>query len=182
MKVIQTGFEGLVELYPQNFEDQRGYFFEIYNEAKYSDLGFNWNFIQDNQSFSKKNVVRGLHFQKEPHAQDKLVMAINGKILDVVVDLRTDSPTFGKHYKAILDGKTHNQLFIPKGFAHGFAALEDSIFLYKCTDIYHKASESGIIWNDPELGIEWEIDTPIISEKDEELPTFQAFKDSVGLS
>jgi len=182
MEVLKTGFEGLVQVIPQTYEDPRGYFFEIYSEERYRETGLHWTFVQDNQSYSRQGVLRGLHFQKEPHAQGKLVMAISGKILDIAVDLRSDSATFGKYFRVVLDGKQHNQLFIPPGFAHGFLALEDSVFLYKCTQPYVKEADAGIIWNDPELDIDWGIKDPLVSEKDTQLPSFDTYKKSVGLS
>ncbi|HZB13774.1 MAG TPA: dTDP-4-dehydrorhamnose 3,5-epimerase, partial [Chryseolinea sp.] len=129
-----------------------------------------YSFVQENQSFSKKGVVRGLHFQQPPYAQAKLVTALTGKVLDVVVDLRPTSETFKQTYYCLLESSKRNMLLIPEGFAHGFAALEDSIFFYKCSSPYNKRSESGIRWNDPELKIDWKIENPIISAKDSELP------------
>lgn len=174
MKVRQTSIEGLVELFPNVFEDERGLFFESYNEASFEALGLPSRFVQDNQSFSVKGVLRGLHFQNAPHAQGKLVRVISGKVLDIAVDLREGSPTFGKYETFLLDAELNNLAYIPEGFAHGFVALEDSIFSYKCTNGYNKASESGLIWNDPDLNIDWGISKPIVSSKDQILPTFQA--------
>jgi dTDP-4-dehydrorhamnose 3,5-epimerase len=182
MIINKTKLEGLIELIPSVFNDERGYFFELYQFQKFSELGLNVSFVQDNQSFSKKNVLRGLHFQREPHEQGKLVTAITGKVLDIAVDLRIDSPTFGKYEKIILDSQIHNMVYIPEGFAHGFSALEDSIFFYKCTTFYNKASDDGIRWDDKELNIDWEADIPLISEKDKSLPTFAEFKHRVGLT
>lgn len=173
MKVRQTSINGLVELFPSIFEDERGFFFESYNDSVFEKLGLPTGFVQDNQSFSVKGVLRGLHFQNAPHAQGKLVRVISGKVLDVAVDLRKNSPTFGKYETFLLDGKLHNIAYIPEGFAHGFVALEDSIFSYKCTNGYNKASESGLIWNDPDLNIDWGVSNPIVSSKDQILPTFQ---------
>ncbi|WP_128542998.1 dTDP-4-dehydrorhamnose 3,5-epimerase [Larkinella soli] len=173
MLVRKTSMEGLVELRPRIFEDERGLFFESYNEAIFESLGLPTGFVQDNQSFSVKGVLRGLHFQNRPYAQGKLVRVISGKVLDVAVDLREESPTFGKYETFLLDAALHNMAYIPEGFAHGFVALEDSVFSYKCTNVYHKASESGIIWNDPDLDIDWGVSNPIISEKDQQLPVFQ---------
>ena len=172
MQVKETGIKGLVEFIPPVFPDERGWFFEFYKEEILKKHGIPTCFPQENISFSKKGVIRGLHFQRPPYAQGKLVTVIRGKVMDVVVDLRAGSSTFGKVYYCVLDGEKHNALMVPEGFAHGFAALEESIFHYKCTNIYSKAHESGIVWNDPELKIEWPVDKPSISEKDQQLPTF----------
>lgn len=172
MQVKETGIKGLVEFIPPVFPDERGWFFEFYKEEILKKHGIPTGFPQENISFSKKGVIRGLHFQRPPYAQGKLVTVIKGKVMDVVVDLRTGSPTFGKVYYCVLDGEKHNALMVPEGFAHGFAALEESIFHYKCTNVYSKAHESGIVWNDPELKIEWPVEKPSISEKDQQLPTF----------
>lgn len=170
---IQTGFAGLIEIVPAVFPDDRGFFFESYRTEWNKYLGDNLSFPQENQSYSKKGVIRGLHFQRPPYAQAKLVRVISGKVLDVVVDLRRESATFGKSYSVILDSQRHNQLFVPEGFAHGLAALEDSVFFYKCSAIYNKNSETGIQWNDPELSIQWPFENPIVSEKDHALPSLQ---------
>lgn len=180
MHVRQTAIEGLIELTPRVFEDERGHFFESYNKPLFASLGLSMDFVQDNQSFSVKGVLRGLHMQNEPHAQGKLVRVITGQVLDVAVDLRPDSPTFGQHETFLLDAKIGNMAYIPEGFAHGFVALEDSIFSYKCTDVYNKGAESGIIWNDPDLNINWGITDPIVSEKDQELkPLREVFPHAV---
>ncbi len=179
MEFKETPISGLIEIYPRIFEDERGFFFESFQEKALKEHGISANFVQDNQSFSAKGVLRGLHFQKAPYAQGKLVRVISGKVLDVAVDLRKDSPTFGHHYDVILDGEKNNMLYIPEGFAHGFVALEASVFFYKCTNYYHKASEGGIIWDDETLGIDWGYDAPLVSEKDRELQTFKAFKNSL---
>lgn len=171
MQIIQTGIEGLVEIIPAVFNDDRGWFFEFYKADRFISNGITYNFVQENQSFSKKGVIRGLHMQLEPHAQAKLVSVISGKVLDVVADLRAGSKTFGKVYYCELDAARHNMLMVPEGFAHGFAALEDSIFFYKCSNLYNKESETGVAWNDPELKIDWRVSNPIISEKDRILPT-----------
>jgi dTDP-4-dehydrorhamnose 3,5-epimerase len=173
MQVKETPFEGLVEIIPTVFNDDRGWFYEFYKEESYQAAGIRYNFVQENQSFSKKGVIRGLHMQLHPYAQAKLVTVIHGKVLDVVVDLRPGSPTFAKVYYCLLDGNRHNMLMVPDGFAHGFAALEDSIFFYKCSNAFHKPSEAGIIWNDPELKIDWQVKDPIVSEKDQQLPTLE---------
>ena len=167
--------EGLIEVFPRVFNDDRGYFFESFNQQNFYANGITAEFVQDNQSFSIKNVVRGLHFQNPPYAQGKLVRVIAGKVMDVVVDIRRNSPTFGQHAKFMLDSTLGNMLYVPPGFAHGFVALEDAVFSYKCTNLYNKVAESGIAWNDPTLNIDWEVSNPIISEKDIELPDFQNF-------
>lgn len=175
MTIKETGFQGLVEISPNVFEDDRGFFFEAYNREVFTKHGLNYDFVQDNQSFSIKGVVRGLHMQLPPYAQAKYVKVITGKVLDVVVDMRPESKTYGKVYYCTLDSKLNNSLLIPEGFAHGFAALEDSIFSYKCSNVYNKASETGILWNDPTLNIDWGVENAIVSEKDLQLPTFEEF-------
>jgi len=176
MEFKETPIKGLIEIYPRIFEDERGLFFESFHEKKLHENGINAKFVQDNQSFSTKGVLRGLHLQKAPFAQGKLVRVISGKVLDVAVDLRKNSPTFGESYSVVLDSGKNNMLFIPEGFGHGFLALEDAVFFYKCTNYYDKASETGILWNDPELNIDWGTDQPIVSAKDQELLSFEAFK------
>lgn len=174
MQIRETSIAGLVELIPRIFEDERGAFFESYNEEAFQKAGLPTNFVQDNQSFSVKGVLRGLHYQNPPFAQGKLVRVIMGRVIDVAVDLRPESPTFGQYELFELDAKQNNMAYIPEGFAHGFAALEDSIFSYKCTNLYSKACEAGIIWNDASLNINWGIADPIVSGKDKDLPTFRA--------
>lgn len=173
MQVIQTDIDGLIELIPRVFEDERGHFFESYNKPLFASLGLPFDFVQDNQSFSTKGVLRGLHFQNEPFAQGKLVRVITGQVLDVAVDCRPESPTFGQYKTFLLDAKLANMAWIPEGFAHGFVALEDSIFSYKCTNIYNKQAEGGIRWDDPDLNIDWGITNPNVSEKDQILPTLR---------
>jgi dTDP-4-dehydrorhamnose 3,5-epimerase len=173
MEFRKTSIEGLIEVLPRIFGDERGYFLESYHKEAFSENGIPFDFVQDNQSLSSAGVLRGLHFQREPHSQGKLVRVIMGKAIDVAVDLRPGSPTFGKHEKFLLDAKTQNMVYIPTGFAHGFLALEQCLFTYKCTNFYNKASEGGIIWNDPDLGIDWGIENPNISQKDLELPQFK---------
>lgn len=176
MEIIETGIEGLLVLKPRVFEDSRGYFFESYNHEVFFKLGIKDSFIQDNQSMSMKNAVRGLHFQKAPHAQAKLVRVTNGKVIDVVVDIRTNSSTYGKVYSVELSLQNKLMMYIPIGFAHGFATLEDNtIFQYKCTDVYHPETEGGIFWNDTQLSVDWPVDNPIVSEKDTKLPLFKDF-------
>ncbi|MEO6685313.1 MAG: dTDP-4-dehydrorhamnose 3,5-epimerase [Dyadobacter sp.] len=173
MQIRETSIAGLVEIIPRVFQDDRGFFFESYNEELFKKLGLPTNFVQDNQSFSIKGVVRGLHFQNAPFAQGKLVRVISGRVLDVAVDIRPESPTFGKHEVFELRSDTNNMAYVPEGFAHGFVALEDSVFSYKCTNVYNKGAESGLLWNDPDLGIDWGVENPIVSEKDIILPTFK---------
>lgn len=175
MKFRETSIEGLTEIFPRVFNDDRGYFFESYQYEAFSKNGISEVFVQDNQSFSTKGVLRGLHLQLDPHAQGKLVRVISGKVLDVAVDVRPDSPTYGKHETFLLTAEEQNMVYVPPGFAHGFVTIEDAIFSYKCTNLYNKASESGIIWNDAELNINWGIENPNVSEKDEELLTFTEF-------
>lgn len=174
MQVRETTISGLVELFPRVFEDERGLFFESYNQQVFDSLGLPTHFVQDNQSFSVKGVLRGLHFQNEPFAQGKLVRVISGRVLDIAVDLRPHSPTFGQYEAFELDARRNNMVYVPEGFAHGFVALEDSIFSYKCTNVYHKAAESGIIWNDADLNIDWGIRSPIVSEKDQQLASLRS--------
>ncbi|NJX14036.1 dTDP-4-dehydrorhamnose 3,5-epimerase [Tamlana crocina] len=173
MKVEETNLKGCFVVTPRVFEDERGYFFETFNESVFQkETGVSVNFVQDNQSKSNKGVLRGLHFQTGTFAQAKLVRVVKGKVLDVCVDLRDGSATFGQHFSIVLDGEKHQQLFVPRGFAHGFVVLEDdTIFSYKCDNFYNKASESGIIYNDKSLDIDWGFpeDKLIISEKDKQL-------------
>ena len=173
MQIKQTGFDGLIELIPTVYHDDRGWFFEFYKESTLKPFGIDMHFPQENMSFSKKGVIRGLHFQRTPFGQAKLATVIAGSVLDVVVDLRKGSTTFGEVYACPLDSERKNMLLVPEGFAHGFAALEDSVFFYKCSNVFHKASESGILWNDPQLNIKWPVTKPIVSEKDKLLPTFE---------
>ena len=171
-----TGFEGLFVIQPKVFEDGRGYFFESFNAAILKKNGIDVNFVQDNQSLSSKNVLRGLHFQNQPFAQAKLVSVTKGSVLDVVVDIRKNSTTYGQHFKLILSEKNKSMLFIPIGFAHGFLTLEDNtIFSYKCSNFYNKESEGSILWNDETLNIDWGIKKPIISDKDKVAPLFKSY-------
>jgi dTDP-4-dehydrorhamnose 3,5-epimerase len=171
MQIKETGIEGLIEIIPAIFPDNRGWFYEFFNKNTFEKAGITSHFVQENTSFSKKGVIRGLHFQREPYAQGKLVTVLNGKAMDVVVDLRKDSRTFGKVYYCLLESEKRNMLMVPEGFAHGFAAMEDTLFYYKCTNFYNKSSEVGVAWNDPQLKIEWPVENPIVSEKDKALPT-----------
>ena len=175
MKILNTKIDGVFLIKPQIFQDKRGYFFESFNQKKLNEK-IKVNFVQDNQSLSSKNILRGLHFQKPPFAQSKLVSVINGSVLDVVVDIRSDSKTYGKYILEELNDKNHHQLFIPKGMAHGFLSLEDhTIFNYKCSEFYNKDSEDSIIWNDPDIGIKWPNISPILSEKDQSAKKFSSF-------
>ncbi len=175
MKVTNATLKDVLIIEPDVFGDARGVFFESFNSINWAKQGLPSEFVQDNQSFSVKGVLRGLHFQQGEFAQGKLVRVITGRVLDVAVDIRPDSPTFGKWEFFELDGESNKMVYIPVGFAHGFLALEDSIFSYKCTAGYNKASEGGIIWNDPVLKINWPIDSPNISDKDLMLPTFESY-------
>lgn len=167
MQIIPTPITDLFIIQPTIFEDSRGYFYESYNKIVFEKNGINTDFVQDNQSLSQAGVLRGLHFQNPPYAQGKLVRVIKGAILDVAVDFRKNSPTYGKHYDLELNEKNKTMLWIPPGFAHGFLTLEnDTIFSYKCSNYYNKASENTIIWNDQDIGIEWGIKEPNLSEKD----------------
>lgn len=174
MEVIRTEIEGVVIIEPRIFRDERGYFYESFSAKEFAEkVSPDTVFVQDNQSCSSYGVVRGLHFQKPPHAQAKLVRVIEGKVLDVAVDIRKGSPTYGKHVAVELTGENHRQLFIPRGFAHGFAVLSPTaLFQYKCDSFYAPQSEGAVIWNDPALGIEWGIPAEdiILSEKDKRHP------------
>ena len=179
MTIKETGINGLLVLEPKVFKDSRGYFFESYRKEWLKDLGWEFDFVQDNQSRSSHGVIRGLHYQEEPHAQTKLVRVIEGSVYDVAVDLRKDSSTFGQWFGLELSEENHLQLLIPKGFAHGFSVLSAQATLYyKCDDYYHPESDAGIRYDDPELGIDWKIDPgqAVISEKDLNLPAFKQLK------
>lgn len=169
MKIITTAIEGVVILEPEVFGDERGYFFESFSQREFEEKVCKTTFVQDNESCSRYGVLRGLHFQKPPHAQAKLVRVVKGKVLDIAVDIRKGSPTFGHHVSTELSGENKRQLFIPRGFAHGFAVLsEEVVFQYKCDRYYVPHSEGGILWNDPALGIDWKLpaEDVILSEKD----------------
>ena len=177
MEIIKTSIEGLLIIKPNVFNDERGYFFESYNKERLAKEGIAIDFVQDNESKSAKGVLRGLHFQKPPYAQGKLVRVIKGSVMDVAVDLRKDSPTYGKWESVVLNEENKLQFWIPEGFAHGFVTLEDdTIFAYKCTNVYNKESEGSILWNDPDINIEWNIKNPILSEKDKISPLFKNFE------
>lgn len=176
MKVIETGIQDLVIIEPRIFEDGRGYFFESYNQKTFADHGITHQFVQDNQSKSAKGVLRGLHFQRPPHAQGKLVSVLSGAVLDVAVDIRSGSPTYGQHVMVELTADNKRFFFVPPGFAHGFITMEDdTIFTYKCTDLYHPESEDCISWNDPDLNIDWGHDQPLVSGKDQQGQRFADF-------
>lgn len=175
MKLTLTPIKDLVVIEPKVFEDQRGYFFEAYNKNTFHELGLDYDFVQDNQSYSTKGVLRGLHFQKQ-FPQAKLVRVIEGEVFDVAVDLRKDSPTFGKWYGVTLSGENKKMFMIPRGFAHGFLVLsETAVFSYKCDDFYHPNDEGGIIYNDPDIGINWpKVDCELVlSEKDKKHETLK---------
>jgi len=170
MKIKKTEFPGLVEIIPNQHADSRGFFFEAYNQGLFYENYLPTKFVQDNESYSNEGVLRGLHFQKPPFAQGKLVRVILGRVLDVVVDLRKGSPTYLKSYSTVLDSNQKKMLYVPEGFAHGFLALSDVVFHYKCTGFYHKEAECGIKWDDPELDIDWYGDChKHVSEKDQQL-------------
>ncbi|MFD2826879.1 dTDP-4-dehydrorhamnose 3,5-epimerase [Leeuwenhoekiella polynyae] len=176
MQATETALKGCFILQPRVFEDDRGYFFESFNRDSFERaIGYPVNFVQDNQSYSQYGVVRGIHFQQGAYAQAKLVRVLEGSVLDVAVDLRKDSPTYGEHIAVELSAENKKQLFVPRGFGHGFSVLsKTAVFAYKCDNFYHKKSERGIIYNDPTLNIDWKIpetDT-IVSEKDLELSKF----------
>ena len=176
MNIEPTPLPDLLIINPKIFADERGYFYESYSKIVFEANGINADFVQDNQSLSQKDVLRGLHFQNPPYAQGKLVRAIKGAILDVAVDLRKDSPAYGKHFTIELNESNKTMLWIPPGFAHGFLTLEnETIFSYKCTNTYHKESEDTILWNDPSLSINWKAGNPILSEKDTKGKLFKDF-------
>ncbi len=176
MQIHPTKLKGCYILEPRKFEDERGYFFESFNEKTFNNLTqTNTHFVQDNQSFSTKGVIRGLHAQAGVHAQAKLVRVLHGEVIDVAVDARPDSPTFGQHVAVKLSAENNKQLFIPRGFLHGFSVLsETAVFFYKCDNFYNKESEQGVLYNAPELNIDWGIEpgNEVVSEKDIILPTF----------
>ena len=176
MPFIETGFPGLKVFEPKVFADSRGYFLETFNENTFKDAGIDAKFVQDNESKSQYGVVRGLHYQLNPFAQAKLVRVITGEVLDAVVDIRSGSPTYGQKYEILLTGDNKRQLFIPRGFAHGFSVLQDeTIFCYKCDNFYSKESEGGILLTDPAINIDWQVpaDKMLLSEKDLANPLFK---------
>lgn len=173
MEIIKTNIEGVVIIEPRIFKDDRGYFFESFSQREFEEKVCKTTFVQDNESKSSYGVLRGLHFQKPPFAQSKLVRVIKGAVLDVVVDIRKGSPTFGQYVSVELTGENHRQFFIPRGFAHGFSVLsEEVIFQYKCDNFYSPQSEGAIAWNDPDLNIDWCIpaEKVVLSEKDSKHP------------
>ena len=176
MNVIKTPIDGLLIIEPRVFHDARGYFVETYNVKRYREAGVDATFVQDNQSCSTYGVVRGLHFQKPPYTQAKLVSCTKGLVLDVAVDLRKESPTYGKWYAVELSEENHRQFYIPRGFAHGFSVLsEQAVFTYKCDNLYHPEAEGGLLLSDPDVAIDWQVpeDKRVISEKDTKHPLFK---------
>lgn len=170
MKVTETKLSGVLVLELKVFEDDRGYFLETWSRTRYEQAGVLGHFVQDNISFSKKGILRGLHFQY-PQSQGKLIQVLLGEVMDVVVDIRVGSPTYGQWIGEVISESNHRQMYIPPGFAHGYCVMsETALFSYKCTDFYNSATEHGIIWNDPEIGIEWPIDQPVLSPKDMNYP------------
>lgn len=180
MEVIKTEIDGVLILEPRIFGDARGYFFESFNAKEFAEkTGLEVNFVQDNESMSRYGVVRGLHFQKPPYTQSKLVRVVKGRVLDVAVDIRKGSPTYGKYVAVELSAENHRQLFISKGFAHGFSVLsEEVVFQYKCDAYYAPQSEGAIIWNDPSIGIDWKVgnEDVLLSDKDRNHPTLCEFE------
>lgn len=175
MNIEQTFIKDLIIITSELFEDERGYFFEAYSKSKLSVLGIDIDFVQDNQSFSKKGTLRGLHYQNPPFAQTKLIRVFEGEIIDVAVDLRKDSPTYGKHFSILLSAENKKQLFVPQGLAHGFSVIsQTAVVMYKCDQFYNKQSEGGIRFDDPALDIDWGMDLKdaIVSDKDLILPDF----------
>ena len=177
MDVSTTNIEGLLVIQPKVFGDERGYFFESFRDDVLNNHGVSSKFVQDNQSKSNKGILRGLHFQKAPHAQGKLVRVVKGSVLDIALDIRTNSPTYGHHFSIELNEVNKTIFYIPPGFAHGFLTLEDNtLFSYKCTNYYNLESEGSVLWNSASLNIDWGIENPILSEKDKTAPNFMDFK------
>lgn len=177
MKIIKTSIPDLVEIEPTIFGDSRGYFFSPYHKEQFHANGITAEFMQDNQSQSSKGVLRGLHFQNPPFAQGKLVRVINGAVMDVAVDIRKGSPTYGQHHCVLLTEENKKMFWVPEGFAHGFVTLEDhTVFSYKCSGLYHPESEGSLLWNDSDLNIDWGVENPQLSEKDKMAPTFKEFQ------
>ena len=170
MNVRETKLAGVLVLEPDVFSDERGFFLETWNSRRYENVGIQSSFVQDNVAFSNKSVLRGLHFQY-PHSQGKLVQVLSGEVVDVAVDIRVGSPSFGRWVSEVLSDANNRQMYIPPGFAHGYCVTsETAVFSYKCTDFYNPATESGIIWNDPDLNIDWPIKKPVLSPKDADYP------------
>lgn len=181
MEIINTPFEGLKIIQPKVWGDARGHFFESYSEAAFKAADLPTDFVQDNQSLSAQGILRGLHFQAPPFAQGKLVRVIAGAVLDVVVDIRKSSPTYGQHFKIELSAENKTMFWVPPGFAHGFLTLQnDTIFVYKVTGLYNKESEGGLLWNDPELGIDWGVADPLLSDKDKVQTSWADFVSPFG--
>lgn len=179
MRIETTEINDLIIIHPDVFEDARGYFFESYNKQGFASLNLDTNFVQDNESLSQKNVLRGLHFQNPPNAQAKLIRVVRGSVLDVALDIRLNSPTYGQHFSIELSAENKIMFYIPEGFAHGFLTLEDdTIFSYKCSNFYNQVSEATILWDDPSLKINWEVTEPILSVKDREGQVFSSFTSS----
>lgn len=183
MNVVRTEIEDVLIIEPKVFEDERGYFFESFNASDFaSHTGISVTFVQDNESLSHRGVLRGLHFQKAPYAQAKLVRVVNGKVLDVAVDLRRGSGTFGKYVSVELSGDNHRQLFIPKGFAHGYCVLSDTaVFQYKCDCLYHPEAEGAVMWNDPDIAVKWPLPESeiLLSAKDRNHPFLNDITDNL---
>ncbi len=176
MNISTTPISGLLIIEPKVWRDERGYFFESFRQDVFDKKIGNIHFVQDNQSLSQKGTIRGLHFQKTPFGQGKLVRVIQGSVLDVALDIRKDSATYGQYFAIELNAENQLQFFIPEGFAHGFSTLEDNtIFAYKCTNYYHKESEGGVRFNDTDLNIDWKVEAKFVSDKDKELPSFKNF-------
>jgi len=176
MEVIKTAFDGLLIFQPKVYRDDRGYFFEYFRKDILKKNGINFEFVQSNESLSQKNVLRGLHFQNPPFEQGKYIRVIKGAVLDVTLDIRINSQTYGQWFSCELNETNKTILWIPPGFAHGFLTLaDDTIFQYECTNVYNKDSEASIRWNDPDLNIDWKVKNPILSEKDKNAPFFKNF-------
>jgi dTDP-4-dehydrorhamnose 3,5-epimerase len=175
-KVAETEIPDVKVIDPVYFPDERGYFMESFKKSDFSSMGIERDFRQDNHSFSVAGTLRGLHFQRPPYSQAKLVRAVVGRIIDVAVDVRVGSPTYGKYVSRELSAENHLMLWIPEGFAHGFLALTDAVVLYKATSEYNKGSEGGLIWNDPDVGVKWPVDVPVLSQKDRQWPTLRELK------
>jgi dTDP-4-dehydrorhamnose 3,5-epimerase len=176
MEIRELELKGVYLIKPNVFEDDRGHFFESFNQSVFKENGLDLNFVQDNQSLSQKGVLRGLHFQKPPYAQGKLIRVIKGRVLDVAVDIRKNSPTYGESIALELSEENKLMFYIPEGFAHGFLTLEDNtIFSYKCTNFFNKASEGSLLWSDVDLNINWGNVRPLLSEKDKNAPVFSSF-------
>lgn len=182
MKIIDSSIKEVKIIVPDVYQDSRGSFFESFSQRSFEALGINEHFVQDNQSLSSKNVLRGLHFQKAPYEQGKLVRVITGAVLDVAVDMRKNSPTYEKYFAYELNAANKHMLWIPHGFAHGFLTLaDDTIFVYKCTNFYNKVSESGIKWDDADIAINWGVTNPLVSDKDNALPSWKEIKNNLTM-